>query len=155
MANISYTRTFAHNDWIDNQDVVQAGGEAGFNQKFHGLEAELDKISTTFGAANDAIQNIQRVNFVQANAPITLAPNTVSSEFPVETYDRTNLPANVEKVYFPVIISVAGSTRIFHTVLYRQTAPTKIAVSIAFFNGDPATPAQFAFRVLNLAAQSS
>lgn len=154
MANISYTRTFTHDDWIDNEDVVQAGGEKGFNQKFHAIESELDKISTTFGAANTAINAIQRVNFLQANPPVTLAANTASAEFPVETYDRANLPANVEKVYFPIIIHVLGSTRIFYTVLYRQVAATKIGVSIQFFNADPASQAQFAFRVLTLATQS-
>lgn len=153
MADITYTRTYSHNDWIDNEDVVQAGGERGFNQEFHSIEGELDNISASFGATNTAIQNIQRVNFVLAQPTITLAANTATTEFPIETYDRTNFPANVEKVYFPIIVSVAGSTRIFHTVLYRQVAATKIAVSIQFFNGDPATPAQFAFRMLSFAAQ--
>jgi hypothetical protein len=155
MADITYTRTFSHNDWIDNKDVVQAGGEGGFNQKFHGLEAEFDKISAAFTQANTNIDNIQRVSFLQANPPITLAANTASSEFQVELYDRTNLPANVEKVYFPIIVFAAGSTRVFHTVIYRQAPANKIAVSIQFFNADPATPSQFAFRVLNLATQSS
>jgi Chaperone of endosialidase len=45
MASITYTRTYQHQDWIDNQDIVQAGGERGFNVEFHGLEAEFDKIS--------------------------------------------------------------------------------------------------------------
>ena len=154
MADISYTRTFSHDDWIDNEDVVQAGGERGFNQKFHGIEAELDKISTTFGTANTAIANIQRVNFLQANPPVTLAANTPSAEFPIETYDRSTLPPNVERVYFPVIVAVSGSTRVFHTVLYRQQPGNKVAVSVQFFNADQASQAQFAFRVLSLATQS-
>jgi Chaperone of endosialidase len=45
MANITYKRSYQHQDWIDNQDIVQAGGERGFNVEFHGLEAEFDKIS--------------------------------------------------------------------------------------------------------------
>src|SRR5882724_5955180 len=127
MADISYTRTFTHSDWIDNEDVVQAGGEKGFNQKFHGIEAELDKISTTFGTANTAIANIQRVNFLQANPPITLAANTASAEFQIELYDRANIPANVEKVYFPILVFSGGSTRVFHTVIYRQAPLNKTA----------------------------
>lgn len=47
--SISYTRTFAHNDWVDNVDRVQAGGDNGFNGRFHSVEAELDKISGVFG----------------------------------------------------------------------------------------------------------
>jgi len=45
MADITYKRTFQHLDWIDNQDIVQAGGERGFNVEFHGVEAEFDNIS--------------------------------------------------------------------------------------------------------------
>jgi hypothetical protein len=45
MASITYKRTFQHEDWIDNEDVVQAGGEKGFNVKFHAMEAEFDNIS--------------------------------------------------------------------------------------------------------------
>ena len=56
MADISYSRTFQHVDWIDNEDVVQAGGEKGFNQKFHDLEAELDKLSAVVGAIKAALQ---------------------------------------------------------------------------------------------------
>jgi hypothetical protein len=51
-------------------------------------------------------------------------------------------------------VTIAGSTRIFHTILYRQTGPTKIAVSVQFFNSDPVTPAQFSYRMLSFAAQS-
>jgi hypothetical protein len=42
---ITYTRTFAHVDWIDNVDRVQAGGDGGFNGRFHSVEAEFDTIS--------------------------------------------------------------------------------------------------------------
>jgi hypothetical protein len=61
MADISYSRTFQHVDWIDNHDVIQAGGEKGFNQKFHDLEAELDKISSVVAAIKDALSNIQEL----------------------------------------------------------------------------------------------
>ena len=42
---ISYTRSFSHPDWIDRVDRVQAGGDNGFNGRFHGIEAEFDAIS--------------------------------------------------------------------------------------------------------------
>jgi|SRR5262245_43018328 len=153
MADITYHRTFAHDDWIDNEDVVQAGGEKGFNQKFHALEAELDAIGTAFGVADAEVKRIQRVNFTNANPPINLGANTATAEFPIEIYDRTGMPANVEKVYFPIIVHVGGSTRIQYTVLYRQAPANKIAVSIQFFNADPAAAAQFAFRIMTLATQ--
>lgn len=60
MANpaVSYNRQFEHKDWIDNQDRVEAGGANGFNARFHGLEAEFDRISgviTAVSAALDAL----------------------------------------------------------------------------------------------------
>jgi hypothetical protein len=79
MADISYSRTFQHVDWIDNEDVVQAGGEKGFNQKFHDLEAELDKLSAVVGAIKAALSNIQEL---ADNAVTTkkIAPNAVTTE---------------------------------------------------------------------------
>jgi len=41
----SYARKiFRHDDWVDNVDRVQAGGDNGFNDRFHAIEAELDVI---------------------------------------------------------------------------------------------------------------
>jgi hypothetical protein len=42
---ISYARSFSHVAWIDRVDRVQAGGDNGFNARFHGIEAEFDTIS--------------------------------------------------------------------------------------------------------------
>jgi len=61
MADINYNRTFQHEDWIDNEDVVQAGGEKGFNKKFHDLEAEFDKVSGVVATISGAITSIQQL----------------------------------------------------------------------------------------------
>jgi hypothetical protein len=61
MADINYNRTFQHEDWIDNEDVVQAGGEKGFNKKFHDLEAEFDKVSGVVTTISGAITSIQQL----------------------------------------------------------------------------------------------
>jgi hypothetical protein len=45
MAKITYQRTYKHQDWVDNQDIVSAGGDRGFNVEFHALETEFDNIS--------------------------------------------------------------------------------------------------------------
>ena len=45
MAGITYARNYKHTDWIDNEDIVQAGGERGFNIEFHALEGEFDTIA--------------------------------------------------------------------------------------------------------------
>jgi hypothetical protein len=36
-----YVPKFSHKDWIDNEDRVQAGGDAGINIRFHKLEDEF------------------------------------------------------------------------------------------------------------------
>src|SRR5436305_1075185 len=45
MPNITYHRTYTHLNWIDNEDIVQADGEKGFNLEFHAIETEFDNIS--------------------------------------------------------------------------------------------------------------
>jgi hypothetical protein len=154
MADITYARTFQHEDWVDNEDVVQASGEKGFNQKFHAIEGEFDKLATVMSTVDSEIKKIQRLNFVNAQAPINLAANTASAEFPVETYDRSTLPPNVEKAYFVVILPTSPPpTPILHTFLYRQVPGNRIAVSVQFFNPITST-VSFAFRVLTLATQA-
>jgi hypothetical protein len=153
MADITYTRNiFKHEDWIDNEDFVQAGGEKGFNQKFHDIEAEFDEIAGVVGDVNTAIKRIQRLDFMLAQPPTQLAANTASAEFPVETYDRTNMPPNVEKVYFATIFPVNGPTNIQQIFLYRTVPGNKISVTVQFFNPN-AIPASFSFRIMTLATQ--
>lgn len=153
MADIGYKRKFTHDNWVDNEDVVQADGERGFNPKFHALEDEFDAISGAFATVDSEFKKIQRLEFVTSQPPITLAPATVSEEFQVETYDRSTLPVNVEQVYFPIIIPVTpNKVGIVPTFLYRQLPNNKIAVTITFFNPMSAE-VKFAFRVLNLAVQ--
>jgi hypothetical protein len=153
MADISYARTFIHRDWIENEDVVQADGEKGFNQKFHGIEDEFDTLANVVTTIDTEIKHIKRLNFVISQNVSGLAPNTASGEFPFETYDRGALPANVEKVYFAVIFPGSGPTHIQHTFLYRVAGANKISVSVQFFNPGT-TPATFTFRVLTLVTQA-
>jgi len=68
MANITYQRGFHHNDWIDNEDIVQAGGERGFNAEFHGLEAEFDKITGVVAQLNANLGAFQPVGAAGAVA---------------------------------------------------------------------------------------
>ena len=152
MADITYGRTFQHDDWIDNEDVVQAGGEKGFNKKFHDIEAEFDKIGTVVGTVNAEINRIQRLQFLSAEAGVNINPATASPEFPVEVYDRGTLPPNVEKAYFVVIFPTSGPTNVQHTLLYRAVPGNRIAVTVQFFNPGAAI-ARLNFRVLTLATQ--
>jgi hypothetical protein len=150
MADIVYTRQFKHDDWVDNQDVVQADGVRGFNPKFHALEQEFDAISATFAVADAAVKAIQRLSFLTSGSNITLAAATLSAELQVDQYDRSNLPANVEKTYFAVIFPVTGgAVSVLHTFLYRPLPNNKINVTLTFYN-PTANPVTFAYRVLGL-----
>ncbi len=68
MANITYNRAFQHVDWIDNEDVVQAGGEKGFNTRFHAIEDEFDKLSSVFQQIKTALESLG----AQVGAPLTI-----------------------------------------------------------------------------------
>lgn len=153
MADIVYNRAFAHQDWIDNEDVVQAEGENGFNIRFHAVEDELDRVGDAFALADSEIKKIQRLQFLQAVAGVNLNANTASAEFEVEIYSRDTLPANVEKVYSVIILPISGPTHIQHTLLYRSIPNNRMRVTVQFFNPG-AAPANFNFRVLTLAAQT-
>jgi hypothetical protein len=153
MADIAYQRTFEHQDWRDEEDVVQAEGESGFNQKFHAIEGELDAISGVVDAVNAEIRKVQRLTFLEAESGVRVPAASASAEFEVEIYDRAALPSNVEKVYFAVLLPITGPKHVQHTFLYSPLPDNKIKVTIIFFNPG-AAEARFNFRVLTLAGQT-
>jgi hypothetical protein len=57
-APTGYTRQFQHQDWIDFVDPVQAGGNNGFNERFHALEGEFDLISTAITSVDNAVNAV-------------------------------------------------------------------------------------------------
>jgi len=58
-APTGYTRQFQHQDWIDFVDPVQAGGNNGFNERFHALESEFDLIAAAISSVDNAVTNLQ------------------------------------------------------------------------------------------------
>jgi hypothetical protein len=58
-ASSDYTRNFQHQDWVDFVDPVQAGGNNGFNERFHALEAEFDLIAAAMASVDSAVANLQ------------------------------------------------------------------------------------------------
>src|SRR6266571_243190 len=152
MANITYTPAFKHEDWIDNEDVVQASGAKGFNKKFHDLEDEFATLATVVGTVDTEIKKIQRLNFLSAPPTVSLNPGQPSAEFQIETYAKASMPPNIERVYFAAIYPLTPGVNIQHTFLYRTVAPGTIGVSVVFFNAG-GTQAQFNFRIMALATQ--
>lgn len=58
-APTGYTRQFQHTDWIDFVDPVQAGGDNGFNERFHALESEFDLIAAAISSTDASIAQIE------------------------------------------------------------------------------------------------
>lgn len=152
MADITYTRTVSFNDYVDGETIVSAGGSDGFNVRFHSLETEFDNISSTFGVVNTALKSVQQLEFLVSQPTLTVAANSSSAEITVETYDRTTLPANIDKPYFCIILPVTG-VNVVHTFLYHQLPANKVSVTITFYN-PTGTAVSFGYRILALAVQS-
>ena len=55
MADITYTRTVAFNDYVDGETIVSAGGADGFNVRFHSIEQELDNKALPEGRTPQAV----------------------------------------------------------------------------------------------------
>jgi hypothetical protein len=87
MANITYHRTYKHQDWVDNQDIVSAGGDRGFNVEFHALETEFDNISGVVSQISAGLGAFQPVGAAGAVAygggNVAIGAN----------FSATNLPA--------------------------------------------------------------
>lgn len=154
MADISYTRTFTHTDWVDGQSVVQAGGLDGFNGRFHSYEGELDKISTTFGMVNTAIKNVQTMKFVNSHGGVSLNPGTFQ-EFDVETYDKSTWPdPNLDKVYFCLLIPTASPSPPIVQAFHYHPQGTTMRVTLVLHNPQAGAVANFAYRILALGGVS-
>ena len=134
MANISYKRTFTHDDWIDNEDVVQAGGEKGFNKKFHEFENELDEISKVIGEIDVSLQKgIKIKHIITLSKQLNADQITNPEDF--DLYDNADFPAGVRKVYQVSIEPNPGAHgQITYNLIYEQAAGNKTKVSIWFKN---------------------
>jgi len=60
--SISYTRQFfAHKDWIDFVDSIQAGGANGINARLHAIEQEFDAVSGVITQLNAGLGAFQPI----------------------------------------------------------------------------------------------
>jgi hypothetical protein len=55
MADISFTPTFHHTDYVDNRDRVQAGGPNGFNARFQAIASDLTSLHDVVGVINTSL----------------------------------------------------------------------------------------------------
>jgi hypothetical protein len=57
-----FVRTFVHANWVDGEDVVQAGdanGKEGFNSRFHKIEADIDRLGADLGQTAQCLANLR------------------------------------------------------------------------------------------------
>jgi hypothetical protein len=74
--NPLYQPVFDHQDWQDNVDIVQAGGENGFNAKFQTLKQEFNALKKEFNRLSEVITQINgSLVPVVPTTTLTFAPN--------------------------------------------------------------------------------
>jgi hypothetical protein len=59
----TFTRTFEHRDWVDGQDVVQAGAtadEQGMNARLNALERDLDAVRADLQRSYTLVADLRR-----------------------------------------------------------------------------------------------
>ena len=70
---VSFSPAFQHEEWVDNQDRVQAGGSNGFNVRFNLLKADLDDVSSAVGEVNTALNELAQAP-AALEVPVSIAP---------------------------------------------------------------------------------
>ena len=145
--NITYDPSFEHRNWLDNEDIVQAGGENGMNKRFIDLRADLDAISATFTTANQEVDDLStRIDAVEVLAgqglqtsqvithSVQLNPNASSSPLDVEVYTNADVPGGVKKVYHVGITPIGTHGQVSSHFIYTAESPTQTRVQVWFKN---------------------
>jgi hypothetical protein len=154
MANVvNYQRHFQHDDWVDNEDVVQADGERGFNPKFHALETEFDNVAAAFGQANTAFSGILRLAVgAPPNQLMLTAAGSPGASSGLIDIGQPYPKSAIEQVFFPAIEFTGASANIQYVILYTSLPGNQRQAHVQFFNMS-ATPATFTFSISTLATQ--
>ncbi|MFD7644512.1 hypothetical protein ACFV4P_28140 [Kitasatospora sp. NPDC059795] len=120
-----YHPAFTHQDWIDNEDRVQAGGEKGLNIRFHNLEAEFRTIADDH--LNPVIDKIAGKQTVLSLVPV-LAPNTSPPAAWVLNNDFAQKPDTVAEAHGIMSVVLPGGAAIVSMTVFgsvRPADPTK------------------------------
>jgi hypothetical protein len=106
-----YTPSFSHTDWIDNRDRVQAGGEDGFNARFHALEAEFDLLAAHINPLVEAFSKpLVKLTF----APILTPYQGEATTRPawVQGVDHVRKAANQQEAHGTMGINLPSGAKI-------------------------------------------
>jgi hypothetical protein len=148
MPDINYNRDFIHKDWRDNEDIVQAEGENGFNEKFHAIEDEFDKITTISSEVSSEFTRlesvIEEINSrplpgLKVQSVVTLSkvttPSQVTEPEEIETYANADFPEGIKKVYQVSIQPFPNNHgQVSYHLIYEPASDSTTRVSIWFKN---------------------
>jgi hypothetical protein len=159
MPPISFDPVFQHQDWVDNLDRVQAGGDNGFNRRFNDLRTDLETLQSVMKAIDQAIQSLQKPPAQAART--TLAPmllggvppnvwiheNGIARKPPAPVADlngmmAVDLPHNARITGFRVTgrNGTAGSVRVsLKEKLLTVTTADAVLLALMVGQGDPFT----------------
>lgn len=150
--NIEYNPAFEHRNWLDNEDIVQAGGENGMNKRFIDLRTDLDAISATFTTANQEVDDLAtRIDEVEALAGQGLQSELIithSQQVPgeqstapldVETYNNADIPNGLKKIYHVGISPLGTHGQVSAHFIYEADGPDQTRVTVWFKNEQTAT----------------
>jgi hypothetical protein len=152
---ISYTRSFSHADWIDRVDRVQAGGDNGFNGRFHGIEAEFDAISGVVKQADGALTSHSgQISALQqqvaALGGVVTAPVTLGLMPAMQPFNPDAANSSWSQVYWStVVVGVPNGSFVKVPTVNAGTAdgvlPLTLPEGVTLLNiavlGQAATPA--------------
>lgn len=133
-----YVPKFAHTDWIDNEDRVQAGGVNGFNIRFHSLEAEFATLAHEH--LNPVIHSLSNVETCLSLVPI-LAPskpvNLAATTPPPPTYweldgDVAQKPPTATEAHGVMNITLPDGVEIKSLLMFGSRQPANGLMPTAF-----------------------
>ena len=149
MANITYTPGFRFDPWVDNQDVVSAEGERGFNKKFRDLIVEFDTIAGVIGQINTALQQGLTINSVFSVSK-QLTANQVSDPEEIDIYNKADFPGDTKKLYQVSIEPAPGfHGQVSYNLIYADIGGNRTRVSI-WFKEQKGETTRFVARVFSL-----
>jgi len=95
-----YTPSFSHTDWIDNRDRVQAGGDNGFNARFHALEAEFALLAAHLNPLVEAFSKpLVKLTFAPILMPYTNQGESAAKQPWVQGLDDVRKAPNQQEAH--------------------------------------------------------
>jgi len=136
VANVSYTPTFHHTEWLDNVDRVQAGGPNGFNTRFNTIETDLHGVATAVAQIDTALTALG-TKPPPTQQRITLAPPLVADQpTPGWAHDASGVavkPQNQTAISGLMSLNLPDRVRLLNLRAVGQNTGTNALVRISLF----------------------